>query len=99
MITVPDCFDSEHAKRGGYISEDRRSRKVFHPLITLSLGTVRVEPRCFVSHHQIATAASEAKQQPKKITGNSSWSGAKCCLPATCNNPSAALAWPMPPTV
>jgi diguanylate cyclase (GGDEF)-like protein len=68
---IPDCYNDEDRKRGGYASEDRRGRKVFHPLITLSLGVVHAEAGRYPSHHQIATAASEAKKQAKKIAGNS----------------------------
>ncbi len=64
-------YDSDHHERGGYVSEDRRGNKVFHALISLSLGVVKVEPGQYLSHHQIATAASEAKKQAKKIPGNS----------------------------
>jgi hypothetical protein len=42
-----------------------------HPLVTLSLGIVKAEPGHFRSHLQIATAASEAKKQAKRIPGNS----------------------------
>ncbi|HEY0845320.1 MAG TPA: GGDEF domain-containing protein, partial [Noviherbaspirillum sp.] len=58
-------------ERGGYVSEDRRGRKVFHSLISLSLGVIRAEPGRYGSHHQIASTASEAKKQAKKIPGNS----------------------------
>jgi len=44
---------------------------VFYPLISLSLGTIHVEPKQYYSHHQIASAAAEAKKQAKKIAGNS----------------------------
>lgn len=56
---------------GGYISEDRRGNQIFHPLITLSLGVVKVEPGQYGTHHQIATAAAHAKKQSKKMVGNS----------------------------
>lgn len=69
--TIPQFFTDEDRERGGYMSEDRRGRKVFHSLISLSLGVVRVEPGYYASHHQIATAASDAKKQSKKIPGNS----------------------------
>ncbi|HJV76154.1 MAG TPA: GGDEF domain-containing protein [Noviherbaspirillum sp.] len=69
--TVPAYYSAEDCERSGYISEDRRGRKVFHPLMSLSLGVVRAEPGLFESHHQIATAAAEAKKQAKKIPGNS----------------------------
>ena len=68
---IPQFFSAEDRECGGYLSEDRRGRKVFHSLITLSLGVVRVDPGLFASHHQIATAASDAKKQAKKISGNS----------------------------
>lgn len=69
--SIPQFFIDEHRERGGYVSEDRRGKKVFHSLISLSLGVVRVEPGQFASHHQIASAASDAKKQAKKIPGNS----------------------------
>ena len=56
---------------GGYVSEDRRGNQVFHPLLSLSLGVVRVEAGQYASHHQIAAAAAEAKKQAKKLSGNS----------------------------
>ena len=67
---IPHYFSEEDRERGGYLSDDRRGQKVFHPLISLSLGAVRVEPGQYASHHQIATAASDAKKQAKKIPGN-----------------------------
>lgn len=68
---IPDFYNREDREREGYVSEDRRGRKVFHPLISLSLGAVKIEPGQYLSHHQIATAAAEAKKQAKKIPGNS----------------------------
>ncbi len=68
---VPEHYNPKDRERGGYISEDRRGRRVFHSLISLSLGVVRADPGQYLSHHQIATAASEAKKQAKKIPGNS----------------------------
>jgi diguanylate cyclase (GGDEF)-like protein len=57
--------------RNGYLSEDRRGNQVFHPLVSISLGIVRVDPDQYTTHHQIATAAADAKKQSKKIAGNS----------------------------
>ena len=69
--SVLDYYSLEDRDRGGYISEDRQGKKVFYSLMSLSLGTIRVEPHQYYSHHQIATQASEAKKQAKKIHGNS----------------------------
>jgi GGDEF domain-containing protein len=64
-------FDAADVQRGGYLCEDRQGNRVMHPLVTLSLGIVKAEPGHFRSHLQIATAASEAKKQAKRIPGNS----------------------------
>lgn len=64
-------FCSADLERGGYFSEDRKGSPVFNPLLTISLGALKVEPGNFCSHHQIATAAAEAKRQAKRIPGNS----------------------------
>lgn len=64
-------FEPRHVADGGYFSEDRCGRTVFHPLPSLSIGVVTVEPEQFQSHHEVATAAAVAKKQAKKILGNS----------------------------
>lgn len=69
--SVLDYYSLEDRDRGGYISEDRQGKKVFYSLMSLSLGTIRVEPHQYYSHHQIATQASDAKKQAKKIHGSS----------------------------
>ena len=67
----PGFYSADDRERGGYLGEDRQGRKVFHPLMSLSVGAIRVAPHQFHSHHQIATSAAEAKKQAKKIHGNS----------------------------
>ena len=68
---IVQLFGPEDIKRGGYYSENRRGVAVLNPIITISLGAVRVEPGHYFSHHQIAAAAAEAKRQAKRTTGNS----------------------------
>ncbi len=68
---VPDFYNEADRKNAGYISEDRRGKKVFHALVTISLELVKIEPGHYVSHHQIASAMADAKKQAKKILGNS----------------------------
>lgn len=68
---IQHYYSIDDRDRGGYIGEDRQGRKVFHALISLSLGVVKVSPGQYYSHHQIATAAADAKKQSKKIHGNS----------------------------
>jgi EAL domain-containing protein (putative c-di-GMP-specific phosphodiesterase class I)/GGDEF domain-containing protein/CBS domain-containing protein len=68
---IPGFFNPEDASRGGYFSEDRQGKKIFYPLVSLSIGAHRIEPGQYYSHHQIAFATAEAKKQAKKINGNS----------------------------
>jgi diguanylate cyclase (GGDEF)-like protein len=70
-IAVPEFYNSDDLAHGGYISEDRRGKKVFHNLMSMSLGVVKIGAGQYGSHHQIAAVASEAKKQAKKIFGNS----------------------------
>jgi diguanylate cyclase (GGDEF)-like protein len=73
------CFDertrhlysAEDRARGGILTEDRRGQQVLHPLPALSIGVVNVEPGGYHSHHEISTAAAEAKKQAKKETRSS----------------------------
>ena len=68
---IQHFYSNEDRERGGYLSEDRQGKKVFYPLVSLSLGVVKSSQNRFYSHHQISLAASDAKKQSKKIHGNS----------------------------
>lgn len=76
---IIDAFDREVALlcseqdrlRGGLLAEDRRGRKVFHPLPALSIGALPVQPGRFLSHHEVSQWCAEAKKQAKKISGSS----------------------------
>jgi EAL domain-containing protein (putative c-di-GMP-specific phosphodiesterase class I)/GGDEF domain-containing protein len=68
---IYDFYSNEDRERGGYLSEDRQGKKVFYPLVSLSLGVVKSRANRYYSHHQISIAASDAKKQAKKIHGNS----------------------------
>ena len=62
------AFVSEpHRLAGGFESEDRNGKIVFHPLTTLSIGAVHIEPGKFMSHYEVSAAATEAKKMAKKM--------------------------------
>ncbi len=63
-------FSAEEQAEGGYRSEDRKRRMVFHPLITLSVGAVIIPAGTFSSHHEIASAAAIAKKEAKRMEGS-----------------------------
>jgi diguanylate cyclase (GGDEF)-like protein len=64
-------FDKDHRSIGGYQSADRQGRIVHHPLPTLSIGVIWVNPELFNSHQEVAEAATSAKKMAKKKPGNS----------------------------
>ena len=67
---IREHYSEEVLAQGGYVSEDRLGRQIFHSLVSLSIGAVKAEVGRFGSHHQIAAAAAEAKKEAKKMAGN-----------------------------
>ena len=68
---IPDFYDKVDAELEGIHCEDRQGNKVFHPLISMSIGAVRIDASLFKSHHEISAAISTAKKMAKSIKGNS----------------------------
>lgn len=64
-------FDKKHLAMGGYMTEDRQSRIVHHPLPTLSIGAALIIPEWFDSHYEVIEATTAAKKMAKKQRGNS----------------------------
>ncbi|HUW50694.1 MAG TPA: phosphodiesterase [Sulfuricella sp.] len=89
-------FSVEDRERGGYISENRRGEKEFHPLTTLSIGALKVEPGMFNSYMEISTVSAEAKKMAKKISGNSLYINSRE-YPAMTAPRSLSTEWQMAP--
>ena len=64
-------FEKNHRAISSYQSADRQGRIVYHPLPTLSIGVIWVNPELFGSHHEVAEAATAAKKMAKQKPGNS----------------------------
>lgn len=65
------CFTDEcDLANGGYHSEDRRGRSVFHPVPSLSIGVLPVDGTGYRSHHEVSARLSDAKKQAKRQPGN-----------------------------
>ncbi len=64
-------FSQDHRELGGYDTEDRQGHTVRHPLVSLSLGVIRVVPGQYLSHHEVSAAASAAKKMAKQQQGSS----------------------------
>ena len=63
-------YPAADLERGGVLAEDRQGRAVLHPLLSLSIGAVAVEPQEYPSHHEVSQATAEAKRQAKRLGGN-----------------------------
>jgi len=64
-------YDTEHLAAGGYHRTDRNGSLTFQPLISLSIGAVKVSPGQFMIFHEVSAAMSEVKRMAKQISGNS----------------------------
>lgn len=64
-------YEERDMQSGGIEAEDRQGNRTFHPLSSLSIGAVWINPDHFASHHEVAAAASLAKKEAKKTKGNS----------------------------
>lgn len=64
-------FQFEHVAEGGYFSEDRLGKMVFHPLVSLSIGAVPINQEDACQRHDIERVAAEAKKMAKKSDGSS----------------------------
>lgn len=77
---VMEFYNEEHRQAQGIAGQDRQGQPVFYGICSLSIGAT-----CFdglqdcCSHHDIATLASEAKKQAKKIQGNSLFINRRRC--------------------
>ncbi len=63
-------FNADHAAKGGYHSEDRRGNMEFHPLVSLSIGAVQIDPAHYRQYQEVASATAEAKRMAKRVDGS-----------------------------
>lgn len=63
------CAAARHA--GGYHIADRNGQMQFFPLTSVSIGVLPVLPGRFLSHYEVAAAATQAKKMAKKQEGSS----------------------------
>jgi len=68
---IKNYFVPEDIENGGYYAEDRKGNKVFHSLLNISIGALRIGHGHFNSHKEIASVAAEAKKMAKQIPENS----------------------------
>lgn len=69
--SIPVHLKPNHVMDGGYTSLNRQGQSVFHPLVSLSIGAVMIEPGVVSSHQEISIMTTDAKKQAKNLLGNS----------------------------
>ncbi|MGE4369512.1 MAG: GGDEF domain-containing protein [Burkholderiaceae bacterium] len=75
-------YRQEHLAAQGYLAENRAGQRVFHGLVSVSIGAVRVPPSPALSTHQLAEFAARAKTQAKKQAGNALFIERRALVPA-----------------
>ncbi len=60
----------EHIEAGGLLTNNRQGVEVFHHLVSLSAGIVRIAPGDYTLASEISSRLVEAKKQAKKLSGS-----------------------------
>lgn len=68
---VLSFFSEADRRAGGYEIVGRTGQLQFFPLTSVSIGVLQVMPSHFVSHYEVASAATQAKKMAKKQEGSS----------------------------
>ena len=68
---VIDHFSEEHRASGGITTNNRQGLEVFHSIVSLSVGLVKVQPGEFGSHAELSQRLVEGKMLAKKMVGSS----------------------------
>jgi len=64
-------FLAEHLVAGGIMATNRQGQEIFHPLVSLSAGLLKVKPGEYGSHSEISQRLVEAKKMAKLTAGSS----------------------------
>jgi len=68
---VRGFFRDEHLRMGGFEVLGRTGEVALFPLTSVSIGALRAQPGGYPTHHEVASAAAEAKHLAKKQVGSS----------------------------
>jgi GGDEF domain-containing protein len=70
-LRVRSHFRPEHMAAGGLVTNNRQGVAVFHALVSLSAGLVRIAPGDYELPSEISGHLVEAKKQAKQVAGSS----------------------------
>jgi len=66
---VRTFFKAEHLAAGGFVTQNRQGFDVFHPLVSLSVGIVLVEPGQVRSPFELSEQMAQTKKWPRRCPG------------------------------
>jgi hypothetical protein len=64
-------YRPEHIAAGGLVTKNRQGVEVFHPLVSLSAGLLRIAPGDFETPAEISNRLVDAKKLAKQTPGSS----------------------------
>jgi len=68
----PDLYSSQHIQQHGMSASDRNGKPVFYPLLSLSIGAVRIlDFNAIKTEEDLIDCATQAKSSAKNLVGNS----------------------------
>lgn len=68
---IKGFYSEQDLRNQGIYSYDRRGENHFFSILSVAIGVVEPDWRSCQSHHDVATIATDAKHEAKKLSGNS----------------------------
>lgn len=68
---IKGFYNDQDLRNQGIYSDDRRGENNFFSILSVAIGVVEPDWRSCQSHHDVATIATDAKHEAKKLSGNS----------------------------
>lgn len=69
-LVIDDFYHQEDQLRGGITAFDREGKKKVYPMMSLSLGVLKVAPGVFEHRQKLSSIATKAKKGAKAMGGN-----------------------------
>lgn len=68
---IPNYYKDIDKENNGIWAKARNGVNSFHPIMSLSIGVINLDPSLYISYGDISELATQAKRDAKKIMGNS----------------------------
>ncbi len=85
---VPNFYHPQDRERGSIVATDRQGRTTRFPLLSISMGGVRLRDHDFTRFVEVATACADVKCSAKKIAGSNLFMDRRAA-DRSCTNPAS----------